>query len=259
MSTPAPTNGSAQVTVSGTGVAGDTVVVSDGGAPIATTNVGLGGTWSVKVQLSAGSHSLTAIQQVIAGAPSAPTAAVAVTVFAPTPAPSLWEPAQSVAAGASFTVVGSGVAGDTITLYDGTTSVATTTVAADGSWSITLALAAGSHFLAATQADPGSHLVSGQCGREEVDAFALPGAAPITAVTPGHGPSSTFLVSGTGVVGDTVTVYDGSIPVASVVVGRSGTWSVSVRLAPGTHSLSTTQTVGSFVTGPAGAAVTVTA
>jgi hypothetical protein len=65
-------------------------------------------------------------------------------------------------------------------------------------------------------------------------------------------------VSGTGVAGDTVTAYDGSTPVASALVGRNGAWSVSVRLAPGTHTLSTTQTVGSFVTGPTGAAVTVT-
>jgi hypothetical protein len=258
VSTPAPTKGPAQVTVSGTGIAGDTIVVSDGGAPIATTNVGHDGTWSVKVQLSVGPHSLTAVQQVVAGAASASSAPAAVTVFAPTPAPSLWEPPQSVAAGAAFTVVGSGVAGDTITLYDGTTSVGTTTVAADGSWSVTLALATGRHTLAATQSDPGSHLVSGQSGREEVDAYAVPAAAPITVVTPGHGPSSTFLVSGTGVVGDTVTVYDGSTPVGSAVIGKNGTWSVNVRLASGTHTLSTTQTVGSFVTGPAGAAVTVT-
>ena len=180
------------------------------------------------------------------------------TVFAPTPAPALWEPPYSVAAGSSFTVVGSGVAGDTITLYDGSTVVGTTTVAANGSWTITLALAAGRHILVAKQTDPASHLVGSSSNWEEVDAYALPPVASITAVTAGHWPGSTFTVTGTGVAGDTVTIYDGATPIASAVVGRNGTWSASVRLAPGAHALSTTQTV-LFVTGPRSAPVAVSA
>jgi hypothetical protein len=257
---PAPSIAKAtQTTVNGTGVAGDTVLLYDGGDEIATADVGRDGTWSARVQLCAGTHSLTAVQEVVDGAPGASSAAIVVTFFAPTPAPSFWEPSQSVAAGTPFTVVGSGVAGDTITLYDGTATVGTTTVAADGSWSITISLAAGRHDLAATQTDPSSTLVSGFTHAEDVTAYVLPSVAPITAAVPSsHGPSSTYRVSGTGVAGDTVTAYDGSTPVASALVGRNGAWSVSVRLAPGTHTLSTTQTVGSFVTGPTGAAVTVT-
>ncbi len=245
-----------QTAVSGTGVYGDTILVMDGGSVIASTTVGRNGTWSVRVNLGAGSHSLTAVQEVVDGVPSTPSGAVPVTVFAPTPAPALWEPPYSVAAGVSFTVVGSGVAGDTITLYDGATVVGSTTVAADGSWTVTLALAAGRHLLTAKQTDLVSHLVSSSSNLEEVDAYAVPPVASITHVTAGHG---LFTVTGTGVAGDTVTIYDGATPIASAVVGRSGTWSVSVRLAPGAHALSTTQTVGSYVTGPRSAPVVVNA
>ena len=259
VSTPGPTTRTAYVTVTGTGVAGDTILVEDGGCVIASTTVSHGGTWSVSVQLGVGSHALTAVQEVVDGVASAPSGAVPVTVFAPTPAPALWEPPYSVTAGLSFTVVGSGVAGDTITLYDGSTVVGTATVAANGSWTITLSLAAGRHFLVATQTDAASHLVSSGGNREEVDAYALPSVAAITSVTAGHGWNPSFTVSGTGTVGDTVTIYDGTTPIASAVVGRNGTWSTSVRLAPGAHVLSTTQTVGSFVTGPRSASVPVTA
>jgi hypothetical protein len=253
----APTISSAtQTTVAGTGVYGDTVVVYDNGTAIASATVGRSGTWSVRVSLCAGSHSLTAVQQVVSGAPSPASGAVVVTVYAPTPAPALWNAPQGVATGASFTVVGTGVAGDTITLYDGTKVIGTTTVAADGSWTMAVAFSTtGRHYLATAQTDPSSHLTSGSCGSQEVDAYALPSVAPISSVAAVRGPSSTFLVSGTGVAGETVTIYDGATPIGSAVVGWSGKWSLTVRLGSGTHSLSTTQTVGQYVTGPSSAAV----
>ena len=182
------------------------------------------------------------------------------TVFAPTPAPALWEPPYSVAAGSSFTVVGSGVAGDTITLYDGSTVVGTATVAANGSWTITLALAAGRHLLVAKQTDPASHLVGSSSNLEEVDAYALPPVASITTVTAGHGWNPSFTVSGTGVAGDlTVRHLRRVDPDRLRGGGRYGTWSASVHLAPGAHALSTIQTVGTFVTGPRSAPVAVSA
>jgi hypothetical protein len=52
---------------------------------------------------------------------------------------------------APVTVRGTGDAGDTIRLYDGTTLVGTATVGADGTWSMTVNLAVGSHTLTATQ------------------------------------------------------------------------------------------------------------
>ena len=91
-----------------------------------------------------------------------------------------------------------------------------------------------------------------------MDAYALPPVASLTAVTAGHGWNPSFTVSGTGVAGDTVTIYDGATPIASAVVSRYGTWSATVHLAPG-HALSTTQTIGSYVTGPRSAPVAVSA
>ena len=52
-------------------------------------------------------------------------------------------------------ITGTGVAGDTITLFDGLNSVGTGIVGADGKWSITSgALAQGAHTLTATETDP---------------------------------------------------------------------------------------------------------
>ncbi|MCL2482956.1 MAG: endo-1,4-beta-xylanase, partial [Propionibacteriaceae bacterium] len=76
------------VTVSGTGVAGDTVTVHDGDAMACTTVVAADGSWSCDAELTVGDHSLTAIQSVD-GLDSDPSAAVSVSV---TGAPNPTEP-----------------------------------------------------------------------------------------------------------------------------------------------------------------------
>ena len=70
--------------------------------------------------------------------------------------------------------------------------------------------------------------------------------------------TSPVIVSGTGVAGDTITIYDGATAIATVVVGAGGTWSKTVSLGVGTHTLTATQYVVSAVPSAAGAAVTVT-
>ena len=49
------------------------------------------------------------------------------------------------------TVGGTGDAGDLVTLYDGSTAIGTATVGADGTWSLTISLAVGTHTLTARQ------------------------------------------------------------------------------------------------------------
>ncbi|MBV8479360.1 MAG: hypothetical protein JOY72_03570 [Actinobacteria bacterium] len=157
---PQPTSGNTNVTVTGTGIANDTVVVYDNGVCVGQTRVASNGTWSLNVNLAVGRHALTASQYLVAGLPGASTAAWNVTVYAPTPQPAVYQP-SFVTAGHAFTLVGSGVAGDTILVYDGTTYLGTTTVGANGVWSLSnVTLASGKHTLTATQTDPASHLVS---------------------------------------------------------------------------------------------------
>jgi Ca2+-binding RTX toxin-like protein len=50
-------------------------------------------------------------------------------------------------------------------------------------------------------------------------------------------------IAGHGVVGDTVTVFDGDAPVGTGVVGGDGTWSIkTATLAAGSHTLTATET-----------------
>src|SRR5262249_52358097 len=60
--TPGPTTPTAPVTVNGTGTAGDTVKLYDGGYYVGSTVVAGDGTWTLVVNLYPGSHSLSATQ-----------------------------------------------------------------------------------------------------------------------------------------------------------------------------------------------------
>jgi Bacterial Ig-like domain/RTX calcium-binding nonapeptide repeat (4 copies) len=99
-----------------------------------------------------------------AGTSEVSTVAVApsdITVIPPPPPPpapsglSFAVAADMGTSGDTFTVAGKGEAGDTVTLYDGTTAIGTAVVAAAGTWSITTAnpLAVGAHGLSASEVD----------------------------------------------------------------------------------------------------------
>ena len=122
-------------------------------------------------------------------------------------------------------VSGTGDAGDTITVYDnGSTVVGTGTVAADGTWSVTIFLPVGySQDITATQTVnqlPEVGLTSDQSCDVDVTVYPDPPVITFTSI-PGPTTSSTSVtVSGTGDAGDSVTLYDGSHSIGSVTDRR---------------------------------------
>jgi hypothetical protein len=250
-SIPGATVGNATVTVSGTGVNGYTVKVYDGTRYLGTAVVS-GGVWSVNVLLGVGSHSLNATQT------STPVAGVVYTsdasesapvaVYAPTPAPVVASSPVNVWVGATFTVSGYGSAGALVKVYDGGVEVGHATVGSSGVWTatVTLSSATGAHVLSAKQWDATSGFGSAASSSFTVTAFVNPGAPSIsTATTPAktHNYASVTL-TGTGVTGQTITIYDGLSAIKTVTV-VGGAWTVSVSLYVGVHSLTATQSPAS--------------
>ena len=157
--------------------------------------------------------------------------------------------------GSWLTFTGTGDAGDTITLYDGTVLVGTAIVALDGTWSLVVKLTAGIHTLAATEtvnATPEAGLTSVRS--KAITVAVAPAAPSIGTVTKA---ATSVTVSGTGVAGDTITLYDGGKAIGTVVVASNGTWSLTVKLALGTHTLTATQTLAPGLVSPASASATV--
>ena len=260
ISTPAPTKTTSQVTVAGTGVAGETITLYDGSTAIGTATVAANGTWSLKVNLAVGVHTLTATQTLTAGVTSNLSAAASVTVYPPPPvAPTINAPAPATIS-SSVTLSGTGVAGDLVTLYDGALAVGTVTVGSNGSWSLTVSLALGAHTLSATQTDPVWGFTSVLSSSVAVTVYAQPAPPVISSTSVGtvsHG-SASVTVNGTGTAGETITLYDGSTVVGTATVAANGTWSLRVTMSSGSHTLTATQTLTAGVTSAASAAWVVT-
>ena len=150
------------------------------------------------------------------------------------------------------TVTGTGEAGDTVDLYDGSTLVGTGTVGIGGAWSIaTSTLAVGRNILTATEID-----VAGNVSRVSA---ALDLTIKISATSPSGltlSPASDSgmtgdditnvtnpTISGTGEAGDTVDLYDGSTLIGTGTVGAGGAWSaITGTLGPGTNILTAAET-----------------
>nr|WP_321985504.1 Ig-like domain-containing protein [uncultured Lichenicoccus sp.] len=250
--------------ITGTGTAGDTVTLLAGGTILGSGTVAADGTWSIATTtLAAGAHSITALQTDVAGNPSATSAALGVTIDTAAPAapatPVLASASDSGTQGDGITnvttpvITGTGAAGDTITLYDRTNLIGTATVAADGTWSVTTTtLPSGTNSITAIQTDIAGNGSTASAALSLTIDTAVPAApsAPILSAASDSGVAgdditkvATPILTGTGIAGDTVRLYNGSSLVGSGTVAANGTWSIATAtLVDGAHSITATQT-----------------
>jgi hypothetical protein len=250
--------------LTGTAVAGATVRLydTDGRTVLGTAIADTAGRWSITSQvLTAGAHTLTAVQTDLAGNASAASASLTVTVDTSAAAPSAPDLAASsdsgVSASDSLTRVtrpvftGTAEAGAAVRLYDTdrTTVIGSAKADALGAWSIkTGVLSEGTQSVVAMQTDrAGNASVLSRALRVTIDTTppAAPGAHDLTASSDTGASNSdnatrnnrpTF--AGTGAVDATVTLYDGSTAIGSAKVDASGAWSIRAsELTDGAHAI----------------------
>jgi hypothetical protein len=150
----APATSGSALLLSGTGVAGNWVVVTEAGGLSWTTQVLGNGTWTLAVPLTLtlGNHVFSARQsEPSSGATSVASASVTVRIVAVPTAPAITVSTPVPGIISTVTVDGTGTAGDTITIYDGTTVIKTLTLTTTGAWSTTVSLWYGPHSLSATR------------------------------------------------------------------------------------------------------------
>jgi len=140
----------------------------------------------------------------------------------------VYQPVNGAMNTATPTFSGTGAAGQSVQLLEGTTSVCTTVVQADGSWSCTVStpLADGVHTITAVQTDSAG-IASDPSAALSFAIDTVPPAAPVITV-PQDGSvlaSSSALIQGTGEAGSRVFVSNGDGYVCAVTVGVDGHWS----------------------------------
>jgi hypothetical protein len=256
-------------TLSGTGEPDATITVKDAnGNVIATAVVAPDGTWNATptTALPQGVNNLAITATDAAGNTSTPAALpITIDTTAPVaPTAALLAASDTGIAGDAITadntptLTGAGTPGDTITLYaaDGSTVLGTTTVANDGTWSVTpiAALADGLQNLQVKATDPAGNTGPATTVPVTIDTTApnAPAAALASVSDSGTlGDSTTTdttpTIQGTGATpGDTITLYapNGTTVLGTAVVAADGTWAITptTALADGVQNLQVTAT-----------------
>lgn len=245
-------------TLNGRGEAGATINVYLDGNPasIGTTTVNSDGTWSFTPQtpLANGSHTFTLSATDPAGNSSAVSSGFVLTIdTTPPAAPVIASVADNTAPvtgivpnGGSTnetrpTLSGTGEAGTTISIYNGSALVGTAQVQANGSWSFTpsTSLGAGVWNLTATATDAAGNTSAASEIRSFTIDTVYDGTGPITGnlssgqITDEARP----VISGTREANTTIRLYDNGTLLAEIPADNSSSWRYTpdASLATGNH------------------------
>ncbi|EBS6870066.1 BapA prefix-like domain-containing protein [Salmonella enterica] len=255
-------------TLNGRGEAGATINVYLDGNPasIGTTTVNSDGTWSFTPQtpMANGNHTLTLSATDPAGNSSAVSSGFVLTIDATPPAaPVIASVADNTAPvtgivpnGGSTnetrpTLSGTGEAGATLSIYNGSALVGTTQVQANGSWSFTpsTSLGAGVWNLTATATDAAGNTSAASETRSFTIDTTPPAAPVIDTVYDGTGSITGNLssgqitdearpvISGTREANTTIRLYDNGTLLAEIPADNSSSWRYTpdASLATGNH------------------------
>ena len=224
--------------ITGTGEAGTTVTILDGATNVGTATVSAGGTWSSPVTLNGlGPHNFTASDVDAAG--NVGTSAVdTITLAHPV---AITSPIE-VVNNPNQTISGTGEAGATVTVFDGATSLGSTTVLGNGTWTdaVTFTNVQGSKTIAAVESDGLGNTLSTDTGTYGLDTVApvvqltseASGNATSTLAKAGDVITETFTASDVGFgIATTVATIDGQT--ATVVHGLGNNYTATYTVLPG--------------------------
>ncbi|MEA2790189.1 MAG: large repetitive protein, partial [Acetobacteraceae bacterium] len=258
--------------ITGTGVAGDTITLFQGGSPVGSATVDLSGTWSfTTTTLTEGLNAITATETDIYGNVSSAVALdLTIDTVAPVVATQLAFDTGSSATDlvtSNAALTGTAEANNTITISQDTIVLGTTTSDASGAWSFTpLGLTDGNYSLTASETD-----AAGNVGSTTL-AFTLDTAGPVVPGTPGLSASSnsglgtdnttnvsTPMFTGTAEANATITLFDGLTAVGSGEADVNGRWVATTHvLSDGPHAINARATDLAGNVSVASAALTVT-
>jgi hypothetical protein len=227
-------------TITGTAAASSTITVYDGASSLGTTTADGSGNWSFTPgsDLSIDTHSITATATISGQTSSASSPKTLVIQTVPSPTVSVTSPTYN----RTPTISGTAIASSTITVYDGASSLGTTTADDSGNWSFT----PGSNLSIDTHSITATVTISGQtssASSPETLVIQSVSAPTVTVTSPTYNRTPT--ISGTAVASSTITVYDGASSLGTTTTNGSGNWSFvpSSNLSIATHSITATVTI----------------
>ncbi|HFK5808383.1 TPA: BapA/Bap/LapF family large adhesin [Enterobacter bugandensis] len=247
-----PTDASKPI-LAGTGEPGGTITIYDNGVAVGTTTVLPNGTWSVTPDgpLADGTHTITVVETDAAGNQSAPSEPITFTVDTTPPL----APGDLVVSNDGGTITGTAEPGSTVTIREGDAILGTPVADSEGNFSLTLTPpklngeiltadatdAAGNTGPATSAAAPDITPPQAPVIVSVIDdVLNTTGPVDQNGLTNDRAPT----LNGTGEPGSTITIFNGSDIIGTVVVPSSGLWNFTPPspLADGTYVLTATAT-----------------
>ncbi|MET4217672.1 hypothetical protein ACVWWG_000845 [Bradyrhizobium sp. LB7.2] len=151
---------------------------------------------------------------------------------------------------------GTAAAGSTVTIFDGSTQLGTTTASSTGSWDyITKVLTDAKHTLTATSTNASGQMSATSSALAVTVDTKAPTAPTIGSHTVNSG--NQMAMSGNAEASSVVKVFDGTTQIGSATANSSGVWTyTTAALAAGSHSLIAKAVDAAGNTGAASTAVT---
>lgn len=247
-----PTDASKPI-LAGTGEPGGTITIYDNGVAVGTTTVLPNGTWSVTPDgpLADGTHTITVVETDAAGNQSAASEPIIFTVDTTPPL----APGDLVVSNDGGTITGTAEPGSTVTIREGDAILGTPVADSEGNFSLTLTPpklngeiltadatdAAGNTGPATSAAAPDVTPPQAPVIVSVIDdVLNTTGPVDQNGLTNDRAPT----LNGTGEPGSTITIFNGSDIIGTVVVPSSGLWNFTPPspLADGTYVLTATAT-----------------
>ena len=275
------TNQTSALTITGQAEANARVELFDGTTSIGTTTASATGAFSLDVTLAAGARSITAKATDVAGNVGAASAVLAITVDGTPPAaPTALDLAAADDSGSNnadnvtnqtsaLTITGQAEANARVELFDGTTSLGTTTANASGAFSLDVTLAAGPRSITAKATDAAGN-VGAASAALAVTVDGTPPAAPTAldlAAADDSGSNnadnltnqtSALTITGQAEANARVELFDGTTSLGTTTANASGAFSLDVTLAAGARSITAKATDVAGNVGAASAALPIT-
>ncbi len=274
------TNKTSAITISGSAEAGSSVELFDGATSLGKATASGTGAFTFEISLTEGNHAILARATDLAGNVSSSSSALSVRVDTTAPvAVTNLSLAAADDTGASnsdritqrnsaLTISGTTEAGALVELFDGTVSLGTATAGADGLFTRDVALAEGVHAVTVIATDTAGNLgVAIQPMAIVVDTTAptAPSSLDLSAEDDNGASSSdniTSLTTGLSITGlaepnATVNLFNGATPIASILAGSNGIFTVDVPLPVGTHTITSRGVDAAGNVGPSSGALTI--
>ncbi|MCP5019410.1 MAG: hemagglutinin, partial [Ketobacter sp.] len=246
---------------SGTAEANATVEVFIDAASIGIASADGSGNWSYDhtgTTLSAGSYSITATAQDLAGNTSVASSALSVTVDTVAPAApavtAITDDTNTASDGVTsdnqLVISGTAEANSSVEVFVDAASIGTTTADGSGNWSYdhtSTTLADGSYSVTASATDTSGNVSATSSALSITVDTGTPAAPAVTAITSDTGTAAdgltsdnSLLISGTAEANSSVEVFIDAVSIGAATTDGSGNWSydhTGTTLADGSYSL----------------------